>query len=116
MRVLVLCLALAACSPQLPPNIGSPVAYANRTVVDEQAAVALETGYKLWRAVVEYGVDSGMIKGERAKRVAAVDRTIYGSLLVARQAYQTGNAADFVAAIRSANAALAQGHAIVKGR
>ncbi len=113
-------LALVACTPgYITPGLGSvivaPVEYANRTAMDEQAAVGVELGYKAFRQTIELGVDSGFIKGERAARAAAADRRAYAALLVVRQAYKTANAQDFLMAIRSGNIAIEQAVAAVKG-
>ncbi len=111
-------LALAACTGSTTPiaSIPTPVEYANRTAADEQAAVAVEQGYKAFRLALELGVDTGVIKGDRAVRAAKADQTAYTALLVFREAYKTANAADLLAAGRSANIAIAQAIAAVKDR
>ncbi len=118
MKIIALSLLLASCAPTLtsPVVIPTPVSFANRTAVDEQVAVSIENGYKLFRTAVELGVDTGVIKGAFALRVARADTVAYNALLVVRQAYKTGNSSDFLAAARSANIALEQATAIVKGR
>ena len=117
MKILALSLLLASCAPLAPPIIiPTPVSFADRTALDEQAALSIENGYKLFRTAVELGVDTGVIKGAFALRVARADTVAYNALLVVRQAYKTGNSSDFLAAARSANIALEQALAIVKGR
>jgi hypothetical protein len=109
-------LALAACTTpasQPPLHIPAPAEYAERDAADEQAAVAVENGYKAFR--LELGVDTGVLKGERAVKAAAADRQAYNALLIFREAYKTANAADLLTAGRSANIAIAQAIAIVKG-
>ena len=110
-------LALAACAttPVAVPHIPAPYEFAGRTAADEQAAVAVENGYKAFRLALELGVDAGVIKGERAVKAAAADRQAYNALLIFREAYKTANATDLLAAGRSANIAIAQAIAAVKG-
>ena len=96
--------------------IPTPVEYANRTALDEQAAVGVENAYKAFRMALELGVDTGVIKGERAVRAAKADQTAYTALLVLREAYKTANSADFLAAARSANIAIEQGIAAVRSK
>lgn len=110
-------LALAACSTTVAPplHIPAPAEYAGRTAADEQAAVAVENGYKAFRLALELGVDAGVIKGERAVKAAAADRQAYNAVLIFRSAYKTANAADLLAAGRSANIAIAQAIATVRG-
>ncbi len=119
MKILALSLALSlsACTTVATPLvIPTPAEFAGRTAVDEQVAVSIENGYKLFRTAVELGVDTGVIKGAFALRVAKADQVAYNAVLVVRQAYKTGNSSDFLAASRSANIALEQALAIVKGR
>jgi hypothetical protein len=108
-------LSLAGCNATAGPiTVPTPVEYANRTAVDEQAAVGVENAYKAFRLALELGVDTGVIKGERAVRAAKADHTAYNALLVLRSAYKTANSEDFLAAARSANIAIAQGIAAVR--
>jgi hypothetical protein len=108
-------LALVACEPVTPNPIPTPAAFAQRSAADEQIAVGIELGYKAFRTALELGVDTGVIKGARATTAAAADRRAYAAVLTARQAYQTANAADFIAAARKANETIALAIAAVKG-
>jgi hypothetical protein len=117
MLIGLVALALVACGS---PGTGlgsiptAPVELANRTAVDEQVAVGIENGYKAFRLAVELGVDTGVIKGDRAVRAKAADNRAYAALLVFRQAYKTANATDFLTAARSANIAVEQAIAVAK--
>lgn len=107
--VLALCLALGACNgvgalTGLPP---SPVAAADRTVLDEQAITAVELAYKAARIAVETSVDAGFIKGAAATKVAALDDKAYAAVRVARGFYAAGNATGYFSAIGQAKAAVA---------
>lgn len=115
--IIAAALALGACGAPLtvPASIPAPVELANRTAADEQIAVGAENGYKAFRLVIELGVDTGVIKGERATRAAAADRRAYAALLTLRAAYKTANAADFLTAARSANSAIDQAITVAKG-
>jgi len=112
---IVAALALAACTPTITNIPTSPAALSDRTIADEQVAIGLELGYKAFRLALELGVDAGVIKGPRATQAAAADQRAYAALLVARAAYRTGNAGDYITAAREANAAIAAGVAAVKG-
>lgn len=110
-------LALCACVPTLPASIPTaPIDLASRTAADEQVAVGVENGYKAFRLAIELGVDTGVIKGQRATLAASADQRAYAAILVLRAAYKTANAADFLTAARSANSAVEQAIAVAKGR
>lgn len=96
-------------------GIPVPVEYAQRTAVDEQVAVGIENAYKAFRLAVEVGVDSGVIKGERAAALQRADRCAYSAVLIFRQAYKTANSSDLLAAARSANIAIEQAVASYSG-
>lgn len=103
---LALLCALPACAPldTIPP---APAAVANKTVLDEQGALAAELAYKAARIAIETGVDAGLIRGATATRIAALDAKAYAALGVVRQAYRAGNATNYAAALMTARAAVA---------
>jgi hypothetical protein len=108
--LLALCapLALAGCGfgsvASVPP---APVAVADQTVLDEQAALAVELAYKAARLAAELGVDAGVIRGANAARVAALDNAAYQAVLAARAAYRTGNADTYKSALVQARTSVA---------
>jgi hypothetical protein len=109
-------LALAGCaidatSPPLPP----PAAVTNGTTLDEKLALGVEATYQAARTIVEAGVDSGVIHGATAAKVAQLDNDAYRAVLATRAAYDAGNAASYAAAAASATAAISQLLAITKG-
>lgn len=108
-------LSLSSCATVTPALNTSPVAYAQRTAVDEQVAVGVELGYKAFRTALELGVDTGALKGARAAAAASADQRAYTAVQVFRQAYKTANASDLLAASRSAHIAIEQALATVKG-
>lgn len=120
MRLILIaaCLALAGCAAPLTTGAGiaastadavgvaPPAALADQTTLDEQGMLAAELAYKAARIAVETGVDAGLIKGETASRIAALDSTAYAALGAARSAYRAGNAASYKNALREAQAAI----------
>jgi hypothetical protein len=92
-----LSLALAACAAV--PTVPTPVELADKTVLDERAVVGVELAYKAARLAVETGVDAGIIKGPLASNLRALDNTAYRAVQATREAYRTGNAASYDAAL-----------------
>lgn len=121
-RLLLLApLALAACTAGQAVNtagtvaattadavgVMSPSDFADKTMLDEQGMLACENFYKAARIAVETGVDAGLIKGEAAAKVAALDNQAYAALGAVRSAYRAGNAQSYKNALREAQAATA---------
>ena len=113
---LLLC-ALAACIPPSPGRVSgipaSPVAAANQTVLDEQAMLAVELAYKAARTAAELAVDTGLLEGPAAARVAELDNKAFRAVAVVRSAYATGNAGSYGEALSEARAATAELLALV---
>lgn len=97
-------LALSACAT--PTVLPPPVEVADRVILDEQAALGAELAYKAVRTAVELAVDAGVIKGERARQVAALDRRAYSAVRAVRAAYVAGNASSYTAAAVTARSAV----------
>lgn len=85
----------------------APVEAADSTVLDEQAALAVELAYKAARLAVETGVDAGVVRGERAAQLAEIDNKAFAAVQAARRAYRAGNATSYGAALAEARAAIA---------
>lgn len=85
----------------------APVEAADSTVLDEQAALAVELAYKAARLAVETGVDAGAIRGEQATRFAELDNQAFAAVQAARRAYRAGNAVSYGAALAEARGAIA---------
>ncbi|WP_310534613.1 lipoprotein [Novosphingobium sp.] len=106
---LVATLALAGCSfgsvASAPPP---PAELANRTVLDEQAALAVELAYKATRLAGETALDAGLIKGDTARRLADIDMRAYSAVLAVRAAYRAGNAETYTQALIQARAVIAE--------
>lgn len=116
MRALVLAAAFALASCQTLPTVPTaPADVANATVLDEKAGIAVEVAYKAWRTAVELAVDGGVLKGDKAARVAEIDRRAYTATLATQAAYRAGNAAGYATAAREATDAIRLGVAVMKG-
>ncbi len=102
LRLIIMGLALAqgACVGTAIP--AAPAAIADSTALDEQGALGAELAYRASRTAAELAVDVGVLKGERATEVAALDRQAYAALQAVRGAYRTGNAASYEAALGEA--------------
>lgn len=106
----LLALCLAACGGLVAATTGlpsSPQAAADRTVLDEQAALSVELAYKAARTTLEVAVDAGLLKGARASQAAAADNKAYAAVQAVRTAYRAGNAPGYLAAVKEARATIA---------
>lgn len=110
MLLACLSLSLAGCGPMLalaggiPP---APAAVADRTVIDEQAALSVELAYQAAALAIATAADFGALNGERATRAAAIDRAAYRAVLATRAAYDAGNTTSYGAAAQSARTQIA---------
>jgi hypothetical protein len=96
-------LSLTACSTAVVPT---PVEVADRVVLDERIAVSVELAYKAARTAVETAVDAGLVKGDKATTLAALDRKAYTAVLAVRAAYNAGNAQSYNDAVLQAQVAI----------
>ena len=110
--------ALVACSTAPPPASipTNPAEIANTTILDEKAAIAIETGYKAFRTAVEIAVDSGQLKGDKAARVADINRKINAAVIRVEQAYKAANSTSYTAAVLEAKRLVEEGIAIMRSR
>lgn len=107
-------LALAGCMPEGSASLpGAPAEVADQTVLDERGATAAELAYKAARLAGEMAVDAGLIEGDRARQVAALDNTAFAALGKVRAAYAAGNAASYDAALSEFNLTIADLVAVV---
>lgn len=95
-------LPLSACA-SIPM---SPGVITNQTVLDEKLLLGVEQAYSAELIVVKAGVKTGMIRGDRARRIAGVDNRAYRAVIAARMAYRAGNAGGYSAAIVDAQSAI----------
>lgn len=96
-------------------GVPAPATIADRTVLDEQALLAVELAYKAERLAIETAVDAGLIKGDRANMLAGLDNRAFLAVTSARAAYSTGNAASYREALTEAAAAVSAAVAAIKG-
>lgn len=120
--LLALCavLTLSGCLPgSLDQTLSSapppPAAVADRTVVDEQAMLAVELAYKGARLAAETATDAGLLRGERAARVAAIDNRTYRAVTGLRGIYRAGQGQGWLAALTDARASVTELVSAVKG-
>lgn len=85
----------------VPP---APAAVADKTIIDEQAALAVELAYQAASMAVGTAADLGVLKGESATKAAAIDRKAYRAVVAVRAAYDAGNATSYGAAAATARA------------
>lgn len=112
----IMAVNLAGCGLSGLASAPAPAAIADRTVLDEQGALAVELAYKAARLGVETAVDAGLIKGDAALRVALLDERAFQAVAAARRIYQTGNAPGYGAALTTARAAIAELLALIQGK
>lgn len=93
-----LSLALASCGVSSLP---APNTVADRTTLDERAAIAVEMAYQ---AAAQLALSTGAAKRENVK---AADRRAYAAVKAARDAYSAGNASSYAAAAAGAHTAVA---------
>ena len=118
LTIALLVAGLASCGPLTPPaNILPPVpnAYAQKTVLDEQAALAVELAYQASALAMLGALRSGLVTGEVANRLGEADQKAYAAVQLVRAAYDTGNAASYAGALSRARELIAQTLSLAKG-
>jgi hypothetical protein len=114
-RILALCLAatLPACAALNAP-LPAPAAIADRTVLDEKAALGVELAYQAANLAALTASRAGLISDEARPRIAAADARAYAAVLAVRQAYDAGNGGSYFETEARARAALAEFLALIK--
>ena len=107
-------LALVGCTPGLV-STPTPGQVADRTVLDERGAIAVESAYRAAGLALEMAVDTGLLRGQAARTAATYEQRAYTAVLAARAAYDAGNAATYPAALASARQAIARALLAVNG-
>ena len=107
---LALAMPLASCA-----TIPAPGQVADQTTLDERAALGVELTYRGARMLAEAGVDAGLIRGERATQIAALDQRAYAAVSAVRSAYEAGNAVSYASAAIAAEEAVAAFLAAIRG-
>lgn len=106
---------LSGCAALSTAISSGPGTVADQTVTDERVALGVETLYQGWTSMVTTGVELGLIRGDLAARLQDYDRRIYAAVLLARQAYDAGNAASYAQATAQASALIAEATALING-
>lgn len=105
--------ALSGCALTGVPE--SPGVISDGVVLDEQAADLAEQSYVLAVRAGELAVVAGIIKGETATKIKALDNKAFAILGTIRSAYQASNADGYARAIGELKAVIDQIAAIIKG-
>lgn len=119
--IIAAALALSACAPLAAlggvASLPVPSKLADRTKLDEQAALAVELAYKTARTLAELAVDAGAVKPGTplARRIAVADVQAYAAVVAVRSAYDAGNADAYDAAATQAREAIDAYRRAVKG-
>lgn len=88
-------------------GVPPPVAVADRTVLDEKAAIGAETAYTLAARAAALALRAGIVNDPEAiRRIGALDRQAYAALTGLRAAYRAGNAVAYVQAFNEAKTAI----------
>jgi hypothetical protein len=97
--------ASVADSVGVPP----PATVANKTVLDEQLGRGVELGYKGFRLAMNTAIDAGQMTAARAAVIKPIDAKLFALTQAVQHAYAAGNSASYSAAVKQANAAIADG-------
>jgi hypothetical protein len=111
----LLALPLGACTTTTPVSL-QPATYTNQIVEDEQLATTAELAYKSWRLAATVAVESGLIKGPTAVRVAGIDNRLYAALTMVEHAYAAGNATSIKTALAEFNVTLNESYTVIGGK
>lgn len=106
---------LAGCTPGGVVSAPTPGQVADRTVLDERGAIAVESAYKAAGLALEMAVDTGVLRGQAATTAARYEQRAYDAVRAARAAYDAGNATSYTAALANARAAIARALLAVNG-
>lgn len=102
--LIAIALALSACS-QTPPT--SPGQVANQTVLDEKAAIGVETAYTAAARAAAMAIRGGLVTDPaRIARIGQIDTQAHRAVQAVRAAYKAGNATSYRVAFDQAEAAL----------
>ncbi|QPT09859.1 hypothetical protein [Sphingomonas paucimobilis] len=105
---------LAGCAPMPALRaVPGPAVVADRTVLDERAAIAIEASWRVAGRAIERAVDRGDLVGEQAARAERLDAAAGIWVARARAAYDTVNAASMADAIARAKPLIAEMRSLV---
>lgn len=109
-------LTLTACPGPLPGLPPAPSEVADRTKIDEQAALTITLAYTAAARAAAVGIEAGLITDRQAiARIGDLDRRAYAAVQATERAYRSGNADSYAAALVEARAAISLFLSSVKG-
>lgn len=106
-------LGLGACNTTQFPY---PIPSAESTVIDEKALYVAEAAYFGMGKLAEAAVDSGTLKGDRARQVLEIEQKAYQALVTARAAQATANSASYAEQTARVLDLIAQAQALIRTR
>lgn len=88
-------------------GVPAPVTYADRTTLDEKAAIGAETTFTLAAKGATLAIKTGLVSEPATiVRIGEIRGKAYAALLKVRAAYRTGNATSYSAAFREFETAI----------
>jgi hypothetical protein len=124
-------LALAGCDTPRPASAGSvavntgtaiadatlppPVAYADRTTMDEATVLTIEKGVEAAADLATLAVKAGVVKGAQLATVARLSAQTRAALVTLRAAYSAGNATSYADAATRIRGAIDAIRSLTKG-
>lgn len=102
---------LAGCGPSgcgTIPGTGGVSAAAQATTVDEKAVISAEAAFQTTSILINVAIDSGQLKGAKAKQVGVYYDAAHKALVAARGAYKLGNATAMTSQIELAQTLVGQ--------
>lgn len=131
MRILLaLCvpLALSACAPTISTvasagaatadaiGVPPPSTIADKTALDEKAAIGAETAYTLAARAAGLAIKAGIVNNPATiRRIGELDNQAFLALAGLRAAYRAGNAVAYVAAFNEAKTAILSINSLLGG-
>lgn len=88
-------------------GVPAPSTVANRTALDEKAAIGAETAYKLSAKAAALAIKAGIVSSPATiRRIGELDNQAFLALAGIRAAYRAGNATAYTAAFNEAKTAI----------
>lgn len=97
------------------PATSGPAAIADRTLLDEKAMAGVELAYRSMRVALEAAVDTGLIRGDRARLAAQMERRAFSAVEALHAAYDAGNAETYLQSVNHAFDAIEAVRDVIKG-
>jgi hypothetical protein len=111
----VLALALGLCGCATLPPAPPPAVLADRTRLDEQAGLAITTGYRAAVAAARLANQVRPFDAATRTKAADLEARAFAAVAAVRAAYEAGNARDHAEAVAKARALIERITALVGG-